>query len=74
MSRSVPLLFSSTSTSLVFWNTDNYHHKVSPKCCSLLFVRRYDEDQLHILWSGEGEGEDNDDDKGDDDADFGGGR
>ena len=50
----------------MFWNTDNYHHKVSPKCCSLLFVRRYDEDQLHILWSGEGEGEgeDNDDDKG----------
>ena len=38
----------------------------------LLFVRRYDEDHLHILWRGEGE--DNDDDKGDDDADFGGGR
>ena len=39
----------------------------------MLFVRRYDEDHLHILWRGEGE--DNDDyDKGDDDADFGGRR
>ena len=28
----------------------------------VLFVRRYDEDHLHILWRGEGE--DNDDDKG----------
>ena len=41
-------------------------------CHDLLFVRRYDEDHLHILWRSEGE--DNDDDKGDDDADFGGGR
>ena len=39
----------------------------------VLFVRRYDEDHLHILWRGEGK--DNDDDKGDDDdANFGGRR